>query len=595
MSARVALVLLAVLVSGAARAQAPVVQAFRGGGTGGDIGQKVAVGGNGQIAVTGDFEGVATFGTVTLTSADNPAARSDVFVVVYNENGVAQWGRRMGTGVFNDFAGDVAFDGLGNVYVSGYFTGVATFDGGANPTVSLTTRSDFDVFLAKYSASGDLLWVRQSGGTEQDTGRGLHVEWDGAVYQAGGFTGTATWGEAATGDTTITSEGSSDAFLAHYSATGVLQWVRTVGGSQSDTGYDVDGIPFSTGPVVLLGQFSGVTRVSPTLALSSRGLSDVFVARYDADGTALWAQQIGGAGNDYGRGVSASAFGDYVYAAGSFEDDVLIGNDILQSAGFSDIYVAQISLATGALIGGRRGGGTGFDFADDVAAQPPVFIPTFGPPGLYPVYVVGYVDTAGTFPDPGGTTTVTAAGGVDGVLVGYDADAAWSTAGGGGRVLGAFPLGGTNSDRTGGVAIEPFQHDLIVTGPFRSSMTLGTTTLTSAGGNDVYVARVEVCPTFFCQPTANEPGAENAPVLGGVVPNPVTGVGTVTLTLAEGSTVRVEVLDALGRRVLLVHDGPLAAGRHELPLDAGALAPGAYVVRATGDGLGAVRRMAVAR
>ena len=72
-----------------------------------------------------------------------------------------------------DLGNGIAADASGNVYVSGYFTGVATWDGGANPDVTITTRSDFDGFLAKYSPIGDLAWVQQIGGTDQDVARGV--------------------------------------------------------------------------------------------------------------------------------------------------------------------------------------------------------------------------------------------------------------------------------------------------------------------------------------------------------------------------------------------------------------------------------------
>lgn len=77
-------------------------------------------------------------------------------------------------------------------------------------------------------------------------------------------------------------------------------------------------------------------------------------------------------------------------------------------------------------------------------------------------------------------------------------------------------------------------------------------------------------------------------------PSPAAGRVRLVLTLAAGQTVRVEVLDAVGRRVVVLHDGPLGAGAHALALDASALAPGVYAVRASGGGV-ATRRLVVAR
>jgi hypothetical protein len=66
-------------------------------------------------------------------------------------------------------------------------------------------------------------------------------------------------------------------------------------------------------------------------------------------------------------------------------------------------------------------------------------------------------------------------------------------------------------------------------------------------------------------------------------PNPFTHAATVTLALPAQGEARVEAYDVLGREVAVLHDGPLAAGRHPLALGDG-LAPGLYLVRAeTGE------------
>ena len=160
---RVASALLILLAPAFALAQPSGSTILSGGGPASDVGERIAVEPDLEmVAVVGTFEQTAMFGSVTITSADAPASRSDAFVAYYSPDGTVQWARRMGTSVFNDFGAGVAMTrqapgGPGVVYVSGYFTGVATFDGGANPSATLTTRSDFDAFLAAYSTAGDLM------------------------------------------------------------------------------------------------------------------------------------------------------------------------------------------------------------------------------------------------------------------------------------------------------------------------------------------------------------------------------------------------------------------------------------------------------
>lgn len=80
-----------------------------------------------------------------------------------------------------------------------------------------------------------------------------------------------------------------------------------------------------------------------------------------------------------------------------------------------------------------------------------------------------------------------------------------------------------------------------------------------------------------------------------VSPNPATGPAMVHIRLPESQPVRVDVFDALGRRVARLHDGPLAAGDHALRVDVERLPPGVYSVRATGTAWAEVRRLTVVR
>ena len=81
----------------------------------------------------------------------------------------------------------------------------------------------------------------------------------------------------------------------------------------------------------------------------------------------------------------------------------------------------------------------------------------------------------------------------------------------------------------------------------------------------------------------------------GVVPNPSAGAAVVSVATTAATSARVSVVDALGREVAVLHDGPLAAGTHRLPLETAALPAGVYVVRVSGSGQAASRTLTVVR
>jgi hypothetical protein len=79
-------------------------------------------------------------------------------------------------------------------------------------------------------------------------------------------------------------------------------------------------------------------------------------------------------------------------------------------------------------------------------------------------------------------------------------------------------------------------------------------------------------------------------------PNPSSGRTELTLEVVDAQHVRVEVLDALSRRVATLHDGVLSAGvGHRLVLDGSVLPAGVYAVRAVGEHFTDVRTVTLTR
>ena len=72
--------------------------------------------------------------------------------------------KRVGGSNF-DFGSGIAVDASGNSYVSGFFFGSATFGPGENNETILTSAGSFDIFVAKYNSSGDLVWAKRAGGS----------------------------------------------------------------------------------------------------------------------------------------------------------------------------------------------------------------------------------------------------------------------------------------------------------------------------------------------------------------------------------------------------------------------------------------------
>ncbi|MCI0531552.1 MAG: SBBP repeat-containing protein, partial [candidate division Zixibacteria bacterium] len=120
-------------------------------------------------------------GNVYITGVSYDGSTSNDYVTIkYSPAGDSLWVRRYnGPGNDVDYAYDLAVDGSGNVYVTGYSGGSGT---------------SYDYATIKYSPSGDTLWVaRYNGpGNDDDNATALSLDGAGNVYVAGRSVGSGT-------------------------------------------------------------------------------------------------------------------------------------------------------------------------------------------------------------------------------------------------------------------------------------------------------------------------------------------------------------------------------------------------------------------
>lgn len=329
------------------------------GGTGYDAVNAVAVDPGGNCYVAGTFEGIATFGSTSLTNT-SAASFADAFVAKFDAGGTNVWARRLGVAAVGDFATAVALDGAGNVFIAGQST-LATFN-----SVALTNLGR--VFVAKYDNAGNAQWARKAGGGSAgqfDQATGLAADAAGNVYLAGVFaSATANFD----GGVALANRGGFDAFLARFNAAGSLQWVQQVGGTQDDraNGVAVD----SAGNAYLVGEFTGTLQLPGTNLVTATTDQNLFVARFTPAGTVDWARQAGGTLQDSARAVTVDR-NDNVFIAGYFSGSAVFGSDTLVSvASTFDAFLARLDTnGTFAFAQQAGGGDLGGDFGLGVAVD----------------------------------------------------------------------------------------------------------------------------------------------------------------------------------------------------------------------------------
>lgn len=287
------------------------------GGTMADIGNAITVDNSGNVIVTGEFAGSATFGSTVLVSKNNNV---NVFTTELDANGNFLWAKS-GIGIHTDRGLGVGADGSGNVYVMGQFSDTITFG-----SIHNTTTNDA-VFLLKYNSSGQEQWFAYAGGGTLNIANGIAVDNSGNSYLTGNFTGTMSFFGSPT--TTLSPPYANGIFVAKYNSSGTLQW-KTADGSSSNVTANAIALD-ATGNAYVIGNFecrmSSYANQYGQGTFNSVGTWDIFVAEYETNkGAWQWSRQIGGHQDNLGYSIAVDGLGD-VYTAGSFNQDMVITTD----------------------------------------------------------------------------------------------------------------------------------------------------------------------------------------------------------------------------------------------------------------------------
>ncbi len=342
----------------------------------------------------------------------------------------------------------------------------------SNPATGLlifnTTDSCFNYYTGvawykdcgrELSADNKTLEGSTAGGTSTDVGESITTDTEGNIIVAGKFNGTFT-----IGGTSLTSAGSSDAFLAKYDSDYNLLWVKQVGNSNAERTNKA--ITDASDNIYLAGYFSGTLDIDGT-NLTATGSNDVYLVKYDKDGTKQWAIQTGCDDNISFKDIEIDD-SDNIYLTGDFEGNVTFGSSNLSST-TDNSYLAQCNSS-----------GT---WQWGVQTSSPVY--------TYPyviaikgtdVYWGGEMEGATTF----GSTTLTTSSGVQhAFLAKYNTSGAFQW---------AKEITSTGYAGTYGIAVDS-NDDVIVTGYTDGTSIIGTSTFNISNAA-MFLAKYSSAGTF---------------------------------------------------------------------------------------------------
>jgi hypothetical protein len=315
--------------------------------------------------------------------------------------------------------------------------------------------------VALFSQYEPWLWAKQATGTNSFSAYKIAVDIYGNSYVSGYF-----YDEVTFGNITLNSNGMCDIFIAKLGPEGDWLWASKAE-CPSDFvsyGFAVD----SNGNCYVTGWFNNEA-IFGTITLNGNGEyynEDIYIAKLDSNGNWLWAQKAGGISDDCGWEIAVDSNGN-CYVIGNFFESATFGTTILESSGSSDIFVAKLD-NDGSWLWIKTAGGEDNDFRVGI---------DINTDNNGNIYITGYFQGDVSFD----STTLSSKGNYFDIFVAkLDNDGNW---------LWAKQAGGDNNDFSKEIMTDIVGNSSI-TGTFSGNATFGSTTLSSVGETDIFVAKL---------------------------------------------------------------------------------------------------------
>lgn len=242
----------------------------------------------------------------------------DFWIVKLDNIGGVQWQKSLGgSGTETAYSIQQTSDG-------GYI--VAGSSNSKNGDVT-GNHGNMDVWIIKLDTNGSLEWQKSLGGSGYDYANSIRQTSDGGYIMAG-------YSNSNDGDVT-SSQGSYDSWIVKLDNNGVLQWQKSLGGSNYDSASSI--LQISSGDYIVAGTSSSINVNG--YVTGNHGGSDYWVLRIDKNGNIQWQKSLGGSGDDSATSIQLTSNGGYVVAGSSSSND---GN-VSGNNGKKDYWVVKLN------------------------------------------------------------------------------------------------------------------------------------------------------------------------------------------------------------------------------------------------------------
>lgn len=274
---------------------------------------------NSHIISCGQFAGTVDFDPGSGNTSLSASGQSDIFIQKADSAGTLLWAKKVG-GSVGDEPRDMKVDDEGNIYVTGFFSGIADFNPGT-ATNNLTSNGNRDIFILKLDPNGNYVWAKGLGSTAFDYGQAIAVDNEGAVYVGGNFgelggtfgvvmdlnPGSAVFNVSTPGIPT-------DGYLLKLDSAGNFLWGKHyTGASSADIG--AIGIDINNN-VIFAGQTNDYHDFDESANVASV-FNDIFICSFTSNGEFVWLRTIEASSNNNSPSFITFDAGGDIHIAGA--------------------------------------------------------------------------------------------------------------------------------------------------------------------------------------------------------------------------------------------------------------------------------------
>jgi hypothetical protein len=242
---------------------------------------------SGNIYIAGYFQGeIVIDGKHPKSKGD-----TDALIAKFDKFGALCWANQAGGDysenlIVTEYVKKITIDKSGNIVAAGIFAWNATFG-----NTSLQGAGNNDIFIAKYSPDGELLWTKSFGSFGHDYLFDMDLDESENIYFTGILNGSITPDEENNREGEIPQ--GSNTFIAKLESSGSLAWLRRYQGAANSTLLSIDKNNYI---------YYGINYDSEItidgIKIEPQGKSDFLIQRINTEGETIWQKKYSSDFND---------------------------------------------------------------------------------------------------------------------------------------------------------------------------------------------------------------------------------------------------------------------------------------------------------